>query len=54
MEVLKIETVSQEAKMRFEAEENEVDEMLRELDYCLVGRWRGGSNPIPDLKTVRT
>ena len=25
-----------------------------ELDYCLVGRWRGGSNPSPDLENVGT
>ena len=40
--------------MRIEAEENKVRERLRELDYCLVGRWRGGSNPFLDLETVRT
>ena len=38
MEVLRIETVFCGAEMRIEAEENEVSDTLRELDYYLVDR----------------
>ena len=53
VEILKTETVSRGTNTRIEVEENEVGERLRELDYFLVGRWRGGSNPSQDLKTMR-
>ena len=54
VEVLISKTVSRGAKVRIEVEENEVGDRLGNLDYCLVGWWRGGSNPSPDLKTVKT
>ena len=53
VEVLRTETIFRGVEMRIEVEENEVGERLSELGYCIVGKWRGGSNPCPDLETVR-
>ena len=52
--MLRTEIASQGAEMRIGVEENEVGERPRELDYRLVGKWRGGSNPSSDLETMRT
>ena len=38
---------------KIKAKEGEVRDKLGQLNCCLVGWWRGGHSPMPDLKTLQ-
>ena len=42
-----------EEVVRVRVGEEEIAERVKQLAYCLVGRWGGGTSPLPEVKSLK-